>query len=118
MKIDNSILTDIFSGQLMNRVLCKKCNYESYAFDNFMDLSVEVPDSSMTKSLSSCLKQYFKVENLKGTGYKCDGCKKKVNIEKSLSLYRLPNVLVIHLKRFKHEGYSGTKITTSVSFAE
>jgi ubiquitin C-terminal hydrolase len=27
----------------MNKLECKKCGHKSYAFDNFMDLSVSIP---------------------------------------------------------------------------
>ena len=40
---DNSIMTDLFEGQLMNRLQCLGCNHQALAFDNFMDLSVEIP---------------------------------------------------------------------------
>ena len=55
--IDDSILTDLFSGQLINRVVCKNCEYESFAFDNFMDLSIEIPESTFGSiSLNNCMK--------------------------------------------------------------
>lgn len=40
---DDSIMTDLFEGQLMNRLSCLSCGHEALAFDNFMDLSVEIP---------------------------------------------------------------------------
>lgn len=44
---DNSIITDLFTGQLMNRLECNKCHHKSYAFDNFMDLSVSIPRTAV-----------------------------------------------------------------------
>jgi len=40
---DDSIMTDLFEGQLMNRLKCLSCRFETLAFDNFMDLSVKSP---------------------------------------------------------------------------
>ena len=40
---DDSIITDLFTGQLMNKIECLNCGFVSYAFDNFMDLSVPFP---------------------------------------------------------------------------
>lgn len=51
-------------------------------------------------------------------GYKCEGCKKKVSVEKDLTLYRFPRILVIHLKRFYHSAMRREKISTQVEFPE
>mmetsp|Transcript_58950 Transcript_58950/g.81051 ORF Transcript_58950/g.81051 Transcript_58950/m.81051 type:complete len:135 (+) Transcript_58950:1363-1767(+) len=50
------------------------------------------------------------------TGYKCSSCKKSVDIEKDLTLFRFPKVLVIHLKRFYHSAMRKEKISTTVNF--
>ena len=44
---DNSIMTDLFEGQLMNRTKCLSCGHSELAFDNFMDLSVEIPKAAV-----------------------------------------------------------------------
>lgn len=36
-------MTDLFEGQLMNRLMCLSCKHQTLAFDNFLDLSVEIP---------------------------------------------------------------------------
>ena len=43
---ENSIISDIFAGQLMSKIECQSCKHCSYAFDNFMDLSVSIPEQS------------------------------------------------------------------------
>ena len=43
---DDSIMTDLFEGQLINRTQCLSCGFTDCAFDNFMDLSVEIPSKS------------------------------------------------------------------------
>ena len=50
--------------------------------------------------------------------FKCEGCKKRVDIEKSLSIYRFPRVLTIHLKRFYHSAMRREKLNTTVKFPE
>lgn len=37
---DNSIIEDYFSGQLLSKVICKRCKSESITFDNFEDLTL------------------------------------------------------------------------------
>lgn len=49
--------------------------------------------------------------------YECGNCKKHVAAIKSISLGRVPKVLSILLKRFRHEG-AGAKITNHVKFQE
>ena len=91
------------------------CNFASATFDNFMDLSIEVPRKTFgSVSLSDCMKSTFTSERMVKTGYKCENCKKEVDIEKDMSIYRLPKVLVVHLKRFYHSFTSREKISTSI----
>jgi len=49
-------------------------------------------------------------------GFKCEGCKKTVNVEKGLSIFRYPKILVIHLKRFYHSVMRREKLNTTVQF--
>ena len=46
----------------------------------------------------------------------CTSCKAHVQAEKKLDLWRLPEVLVVHLKRFSYSRYSRDKIDTEVDF--
>ena len=106
----------------MNRTRCVSCNYSAIAFDNFMDLSVEIPKSAVrftgNVDLSDCLQKFVEVESMKDTGYKCEGCKKTVNVEKDLTIYRFPKILLIHFKRFYHSSIRREKINTTVKFPE
>ena len=40
---DDSIISDIFEGQLCGRTKCVMCGYESFTFDHFMDVSLPLP---------------------------------------------------------------------------
>jgi ubiquitin C-terminal hydrolase len=65
---DNSIITDLFTGQLMNRLECNRCRHKSYAFDNFMDLSVSIPRTAIRMTgqidLKACMETYIKPEKM------------------------------------------------------
>ena len=111
---DNSIITDIFEGQLCSAITCKKCGYQSLTFDNFMDLSLSMPKRSFSFSsldLTECLQNFIEPENMESCGYRCAKCKKVDNMTKDFSVFRFPPVLVIHLKRFSRR----EKLSTSVS---
>mmetsp|Transcript_16574 Transcript_16574/g.28206 ORF Transcript_16574/g.28206 Transcript_16574/m.28206 type:complete len:176 (+) Transcript_16574:957-1484(+) len=44
---DNSIITDLFEGQLCGNIQCRKCGHQSLSFDSFMDLSVSIPRNAV-----------------------------------------------------------------------
>ena len=54
-------------------------------------------------SLRDCLQAFFKPEKLSAEdgGYHCPRCKSPQAATKTLSLWRLPPILIIHLKRFQ-----------------
>lgn len=67
-------------------------------------------------TLQDCLAAFFSADELKGDNmYSCEKCKKLRNGLKYSKVLQLPEVLCIHLKRFRHEFYS-SKISTYVSF--
>ena len=76
---ENSIITEIFTGQLMNKIQCQKCNAVSLAFDNFMDLSLSIPRGGMRIigkiELQACLRAFIQEEKMEACGYKCQKCK-------------------------------------------
>ncbi len=51
-------------------------------------------------NIYDCLNQFFSSEILPDD-YKCEKCKKKSKASKKFILYRTPQILVLHLKRFK-----------------
>lgn len=110
-------MSDLFEGQLMSRISCLSCKHQTYAFDNFMDLSVEIPRKATrftgSVSIQDCMDKFIDTERI-DAGYKCEGCKKSVTVEKDITLYRLPKLLVIHLKRFYHSAMRREKLNTMV----
>jgi ubiquitin carboxyl-terminal hydrolase 4/11/15 len=46
----------------------------------------------------------------------CSECKKHVRATKTYQLYKTPDYMIIHLKRFKQRGYWNDKLTTMVEF--
>ena len=89
------IIENIFTGKTCSSVTCEKCNTISNRFEDFYNLTLEVKNiSNLYESLNKL------VESEKIEQFKCDVCNKKVTISKRTSLAKLPNVLIIHLKRF------------------
>ena len=46
----------------------------------------------------------------------CPVCKEHRQASKKLDLWRLPEILIIHLKRFSYSRYTKNKLDTSVDF--
>uniref|UniRef100_A0A8C1U2X7 Ubiquitin carboxyl-terminal hydrolase n=1 Tax=Cyprinus carpio TaxID=7962 RepID=A0A8C1U2X7_CYPCA len=68
-------------------------------------------------TLEDCLAAFFAADELKGDNmYSCERCKKLRNGVKYCKVLRLPEILCIHLKRFRHEIMYSFKINSHVSF--
>ncbi|XP_046417213.1 ubiquitin carboxyl-terminal hydrolase 20 [Neodiprion fabricii] len=68
-------------------------------------------------SLHDCLSAFFSADELKGDNmYSCEKCNKLRNGIKFSKVLELPEVLCIHLKRFRHELMFSSKIANYVSF--
>lgn len=97
-------------------------------FNNIQDIIVEHESVQRLKdrkpeptlSLEQCLEHYTKAETLsKDDAWNCPNCKKYLPVVKTLGLWSLPNILVIHLKRFRQQEKCvniAAKLTTMVKF--
>lgn len=69
------------------------------------------------RSLQKCLDLFLQAEKMSGESkWKCPQCKKYQEASKRIEIWRLPPVLIIHLKRFKYQGVWRDKITTQVDY--
>jgi len=79
--------------------------------------SEEVAESSKAIPLSSCLDAFTKEEVLtKDNGWYCSKCEEIQVASKKIDLWRLPDLLIIHLKRFSSDPISRQKINSLVNF--
>ncbi|XP_028032864.1 ubiquitin carboxyl-terminal hydrolase 20 isoform X1 [Bombyx mandarina] len=68
-------------------------------------------------SLQDCLAAFFSADELKGDNmYSCSRCKKLRNGVKLSGIVVLPEVLCVHLKRFRHELLFSAKVAARVAF--
>ncbi|KAF6136233.1 hypothetical protein GIB67_001642 [Kingdonia uniflora] len=68
-------------------------------------------------SLFSCLEAFLKEEPLGPDDmWYCPNCKEHRQAMKKLDLWRLPEILVVHLKRFSYSRYMKNKLDTFVNF--
>ncbi|XP_071232831.1 ubiquitin carboxyl-terminal hydrolase 33-like isoform X2 [Salvelinus alpinus] len=93
---------------------------EAYAAQGWVAFVVEYIKSwwwGPVVTLQDCLAAFFTRDELKGDNmYSCEKCKKLRNGVKFCKVQSVPEILCIHLKRFRHELMFSTKIGTHVSF--
>ncbi|KAH9973298.1 hypothetical protein BGW80DRAFT_1459189 [Lactifluus volemus] len=69
--------------------------------ESFLDLSIDIEQNS---SVTACLRQFSASEMLcQRNKFFCDSCCGLQEAEKRMKIKKLPNVLALHLKRFKYQ---------------
>lgn len=97
MKGGHNFINEHFGGVIANEIICRGCPHSSEKEEPFLSLSLEVKNK---RYLYQSLEALVKGEPLDGdNAYQCDICKKKVSATKRVSLKKLPNHLIIVLKR-------------------
>eukprot|EP00825_Cyclidium_porcatum_P028290 TRINITY_DN3058_c0_g1_i1.p1 TRINITY_DN3058_c0_g1~~TRINITY_DN3058_c0_g1_i1.p1 ORF type:complete len:628 (-),score=146.91 TRINITY_DN3058_c0_g1_i1:3-1886(-) len=117
LKRNKSVIVDLFQGQLKNTIKCLECGFMKYQFEPFMYLTLPLQDVNRNQkvSIQNCLDQFLKEEQLEDNEkWFCPHCKKNVPSSKKIDLWKLPNVLMICLKRFKYEAGIMNKINSSI----
>ena len=131
-KTTDSPISDLFMGQLQSSVSCYKCGGRFTMYEPFFELSLPLapkPGGAFSwlsfkagtgLSLQDCLRLYTADEKLEGKeAFHCETCGEKTSAVKHLRLHRLPQALILHIKRFRHAGLGATsadKLTTDVTF--
>jgi ubiquitin carboxyl-terminal hydrolase 36/42 len=100
-KAYDSAIFRLFTGQFHFRTECRNCHYVSHRFETFR--SWEVPTGNPTKdslTLEDSLDEYTGVTQLADDDkYECDSCKVKTQSLRKCSIWRLPEILIINIKR-------------------
>ncbi|KGL79888.1 Ubiquitin carboxyl-terminal hydrolase 44-A, partial [Tinamus guttatus] len=135
-----NVVNTIFHGQLLSQVTCLACDNKSNTIEPFWDLSLEFPEryhcngkemaSQHPCLLTEMLSKFTETEALEGKIYACDQCNTKrrkfsskpvilTEAQKQLMVCRLPQVLRLHLKRFRWSGRNHReKIGVHVTFEQ
>ncbi|XP_012406030.1 ubiquitin carboxyl-terminal hydrolase 44 [Sarcophilus harrisii] len=135
-----NVVNTIFHGQLLSQVTCLACDNKSNTVEPFWDLSLEFPERYHCNGkemaaqypclVTEMLAKFTETEALEGKIYVCDQCNTKrrkfsskpvilTEAQKQLMVCRLPQVLRLHLKRFRWSGRNHReKIGVHVGFDE
>ncbi|PAV22641.1 cysteine ase [Pyrrhoderma noxium] len=104
----STLVHDIFEGVLTSETRCLTCETVSSRDEAFLDLSIDIERNS---SVTACLRQFSASEMLcQRNKFFCDSCCGLQEAEKRMKIKRLPNVLALHLKRFKYQDDVGKYI--------
>ncbi|KDQ31360.1 hypothetical protein PLEOSDRAFT_25197, partial [Pleurotus ostreatus PC15] len=98
---DATLVHKLFEGVLTSETRCLTCETVSSRDESFLDLSIDIEQNS---SVTACLRQFSASEMLcQKNKFFCDSCCDLQEAEKRMKIKRLPNVLALHLKRFKYQ---------------
>ena len=87
-------LVQLLNGQFLHTVRCGECGKTHTSQEVFMTLPVALA----ARSTQGCALAHFAPEEVEG--WKCDACGARTTVMRSTSAWRLPQVLILALKRF------------------
>ncbi|SGZ39024.1 uncharacterized protein HGUI_01224 [Hanseniaspora guilliermondii] len=106
----SNFIKDNFQGKYKNTIKCLNCNNSKDTYEPF--LSLQIPVTKNFKNLSKALNNLIESPNkeiLKGENkFQCDNCNEKVKAERSVNIDEIPNVLILHLKRYEYSEKENT----------
>jgi ubiquitin carboxyl-terminal hydrolase 9/24 len=103
-----NVIKRTFGGTLVQEIISSECDHRSTRESPFLTINLEVKGIS---GIAQSLEKLISGEILDGENkYKCETCEKKVKAMKRESIKKLPNKLILVLKRFDYQFETHTKI--------
>ncbi|TIB74037.1 cysteine proteinase [Wallemia mellicola] len=100
-KSSHTLVHSLFEGTLTNETKCMTCENITHRDESFLDLSINVEEDS---NVTECLSNFSVREMLcQKNKFFCDSCGGLQEAEKWMRIKKLPNILALHLKRFKYQ---------------
>jgi ubiquitin carboxyl-terminal hydrolase 8 len=123
----DSIIVDRCQGMHRSHLTCPSCGRESIKFEVYSTISLPLvlEDKGLNKSMQveDCIEKFLEGEQLDDlNAWYCPSCKKHVCALKMIALWSVPDILILHLKRFQFENCSvsnnllRSKIDVTVKF--
>lgn len=123
----DSIIVDRCQGMHRSHLTCPSCGRESIKFEVYSTISLplvlEDKGLNNTMQVEDCMEKFLEGEQLDDlNAWYCPNCKKHVCALKMIALWSVPDILILHLKRFQFENCSTTnnllrsKIDETVKF--
>jgi len=97
----DSPINDIFNTTTVSELQCAVCRFQSVTFGEVSQISLELFENRRMASLQDCFGKHFDVETLTDSSrWNCPRCRRPQIAQRQTRIWRLPQILVIHLKRF------------------
>ena len=115
----DSIIVDHCQGMHRSHLTCPLCGRESIKFDVYSSISLPLVQEKGRASipLSDCLGAFTEGEQLdEQNAWYCPSCHKHVCALKMIALWSVPDILILHLKRFTfdHCHQSGNVVRSKI----
>ncbi|CAD8088197.1 unnamed protein product [Paramecium primaurelia] len=91
-----NVIDKYLKGQIVSEIICKNCYKKSQIMEDFITLSLAL---MKINTINQSLDEFLNDELIQD--YKCDNCYQKKTAIKKTKITKLPQYLIIHLKRFK-----------------
>jgi len=113
---ESTFVSELFRGVLRSE-LKRARSKPSVTKEPFMCLQLEI-DRPVVRELDDALRLYFEPESLEG--YMLEATEQAVEAKKHFTIEALPEILVLHLKRFSYnsETFTLSKITKRITYPE
>ncbi|KAI4479124.1 hypothetical protein M0804_011263 [Polistes exclamans] len=113
MDSQESIISELFFGQLRSTITCSSCQKDSTTYETFNSLTMSLPHTNRC-TLDDCIQRF--VTGQKVVGWKCPKCQAPREATKKFDFIKLAPIIVIHLNRFAESGGWLEKRNTTVDF--
>ncbi|KAL3070543.1 hypothetical protein niasHT_032333 [Heterodera trifolii] len=111
----SSPVNDLFNLTTISETQCITCNASSVRFESVNQLSIELSSNFDCLKLKDCLEAHFSSTNLDAP-WDCPNCKSKQPATRSTKIWKIPKILIVHLKRFSHNDGNFVKNEAQVTF--
>ncbi|GAA5991458.1 hypothetical protein JCM5350_001617 [Sporobolomyces pararoseus] len=116
---NDSVVIDYFQGQLRNRMECLYCHETSTTYNPLQTLSLPIPEQQgdIPVQLEDCIDEFLREEIMEDdNAWNCPRCRRPRTASKQLAITRLPQILLVQLKRFTSYSSFSSKVETPVDF--
>ena len=98
---DPDLIKKHFGGNTTIEIISKVCNHHSEREEPFLAVNLQVKNM---KNIEQSLQSMIQGEVLDGdNAYQCEKCDKKITAVRRMCLKKLPNHLILVLKRFEFD---------------
>ena len=110
------LVEEIFDGKMTTDVKCTNCHKKSTKEDVFRYLQLEIPKSKNRSEikLEDCIDKFLQSQLIDDKP--CKDCENSMKAKKDIRISQVPEVLIIQLKRFSHDGRWQTKVHKNIHY--